>query len=393
MIEHPNLQAAQLIQASQKALQEGRRSEARDLAQRAAEQDPNNEECWLILAALASPQASLAYLQNALRINPSSERARLGMKWAMERVQKESRNIPFPSSDSGTPTRISPSIPPIPLGSAQQGMQSNNPVKPAQMPKLEPVDALRRDMQSSIEEKNPIPEDQSPKLLPAKKKPSRLSLWLTVPLAAVILVCIGLVGFFLLSFNVADASSAAAAQVPTSVLFKPSLTPTATITPTPTNTPLPTATGTPTPVPTETPYIPPTATYAPEIVYQEPPSGVEADERWIDVDLSNQMVSAYEGDQLVGSFLVSTGTSAHPTVTGRYHIYVKYLYDDMAGPGYYLPDVPYVMYFYRGYSLHGTYWHHNFGTPMSHGCVNMYTPDAGWLFNWASVGTLVNVHY
>jgi lipoprotein-anchoring transpeptidase ErfK/SrfK len=65
----------------------------------------------------------------------------------------------------------------------------------------------------------------------------------------------------------------------------------------------------------------------------------------------------------------------------------------MVGPGYDLPNVPYVMYFYQGYGLHGTYWHHNFGHPMSHGCVNFKTEDAGWLYNWASVGTLVNIHY
>ena len=92
---------------------------------------------------------------------------------------------------------------------------------------------------------------------------------------------------------------------------------------------------------------------------------------------------AYEGKTVVRTFLVSTGTAAHPTVTGRFRIYAKYLYDDMAGPGYYLPNVPYTMYFYEGYSLHGTYWHHNFGHPMSHGCVNMRTPDAGWVFSLA----------
>lgn len=64
----------------------------------------------------------------------------------------------------------------------------------------------------------------------------------------------------------------------------------------------------------------------------------------------------------------------------------------MSGPGYYLPDVPYVMYFYRGYGLHGTYWHNNFGVPMSHGCVNLRTEDAAWLFDWASVGTPVTVY-
>jgi lipoprotein-anchoring transpeptidase ErfK/SrfK len=111
------------------------------------------------------------------------------------------------------------------------------------------------------------------------------------------------------------------------------------------------------------------------------------------VNLSEQRLYAYDGDDMVGSFAVSTGTYLHPTVTGAYNIYVKYRYADMAGPGYYLPDVPYVMYFYKGYGLHGTYWHNNFGTPMSHGCVNLATEDAGWLFDFADVGTLVNVHY
>jgi lipoprotein-anchoring transpeptidase ErfK/SrfK len=105
------------------------------------------------------------------------------------------------------------------------------------------------------------------------------------------------------------------------------------------------------------------------------------------------MVYAYEGDVVVNSFVVSTGTWATPTVTGQYKIYVKYRSAKMSGPGYYLPNVPYIMYFYKGYGLHGTYWHNNFGTPMSHGCVNLRTEDAGWLFNWASVGTIVNVHY
>lgn len=115
--------------------------------------------------------------------------------------------------------------------------------------------------------------------------------------------------------------------------------------------------------------------------------------RWIDVDLTNQRAYAYNGDYLENSFVVSTGTYLHPTVTGEFQIYVKYRYADMSGPGYYLADVPYVMYFYKGYGIHGTYWHNNFGTPMSHGCVNFPTEDAGWLFNWASVGTTVYVHY
>ncbi len=115
--------------------------------------------------------------------------------------------------------------------------------------------------------------------------------------------------------------------------------------------------------------------------------------RWIDVDLSAQRVTAYEGSTPVRTTLASTGLPGSPTVTGQYRIYVKYLSDHMVGPGYNLPGVPYVMYFYRGYSFHGTYWHSNFGHPMSHGCVNLPTPEAMWLYNWAPIGTLVNIHY
>jgi LysM repeat protein len=115
--------------------------------------------------------------------------------------------------------------------------------------------------------------------------------------------------------------------------------------------------------------------------------------KWIDINLTTQTVTAYSGQTAVFSTRVSTGTWRTPTVVGTFHVYVKYVSTHMSGPGYSLPNVPYTMYFYRGYGLHGTYWHSNFGTPMSHGCVNLPTPDARWLFNWASVGTKVVSHY
>jgi LysM repeat protein len=115
--------------------------------------------------------------------------------------------------------------------------------------------------------------------------------------------------------------------------------------------------------------------------------------KWIDINLSAQRVTAYVGNTAVRSSLASTGLPATPTPTGQYRIYVKYVSTLMTGPGYYLPNVPYTMYFYRGYGLHGTYWHANFGRPMSHGCVNLPTSEAQWFFNWAPVGTLVNIHY
>jgi lipoprotein-anchoring transpeptidase ErfK/SrfK len=95
----------------------------------------------------------------------------------------------------------------------------------------------------------------------------------------------------------------------------------------------------------------------------------------------------------VRSTLVSTGLPRTPTPTGQYRIYAKYAYDDMAGPGYYLRGVPHVMYFHRNYSLHGTYWHSDFGRPMSHGCINLPKSEAQWFYSWASVGTLVKIHY
>ncbi|HEX5807502.1 MAG TPA: L,D-transpeptidase, partial [Anaerolineales bacterium] len=117
------------------------------------------------------------------------------------------------------------------------------------------------------------------------------------------------------------------------------------------------------------------------------------DGRWIDVNLSEQRIYAYEGDVMVNSFIVSTGLPDTPTVTGEFRIYVKVPVQDMSGPGYYLSDVPWVMFFYDEYGFHGTYWHSNFGTPMSRGCVNLRTEEAEWLYHWASVGMPVSVHY
>lgn len=122
-----------------------------------------------------------------------------------------------------------------------------------------------------------------------------------------------------------------------------------------------------------------------------PPSAI-SEARWIDVDLTEQSLTAYEGTVPVHTTLVSTGLPNTPTPVGQFRIWIKLRYDDMAGPGYYIEDVPYVMYFHEGYGLHGVTWHGNFGHPMSHGCVNLPTSEAEWLFNWAEVGTLVSLH-
>jgi lipoprotein-anchoring transpeptidase ErfK/SrfK len=113
------------------------------------------------------------------------------------------------------------------------------------------------------------------------------------------------------------------------------------------------------------------------------------EDRWIRVDLSEQMVVAYEGDLPVRAFIVSTGLPGTPTVTGTYRIRMKVRAQTMQGGDpalhtyYNLPNVQWVQYFYADYSFHGTYWHSNFGNPMSHGCINMTNADAKWLFDWA----------
>ena len=114
---------------------------------------------------------------------------------------------------------------------------------------------------------------------------------------------------------------------------------------------------------------------------------------WIEVDLSTQTLYAYRGNQIISAFLISSGTEVFPTVTGTYQIYAKYSQYTMRGPDYDIPDVPYTMFFYKGYSIHGTYWHDNFGAEMSRGCVNMETDEAAWIYENAPVGTYVFIHY
>lgn len=127
-----------------------------------------------------------------------------------------------------------------------------------------------------------------------------------------------------------------------------------------------------------------------------------ADNKRIYVDLTNQKLFAYEGNNRVFEFDVSTGKWGR-TPTGNFRIWIWLKYTRMSGgsgPTYYnLPNVPYTMFFYnedipkwRGYALHGAYWHNNFGHPMSHGCVNLRIDDAEKLFYWTNP-TVKNTAY
>jgi len=113
--------------------------------------------------------------------------------------------------------------------------------------------------------------------------------------------------------------------------------------------------------------------------------------RWIEIDLSEQRLRAWEGKKLVYSYRISGGKRSTPTPIGRFRINSKYRTHRMRGRGYNIPDVPYTMYFYGGYAIHGAYWHNRFGTPVSHGCVNLPVKQARRLYNWTRMGTLVVV--
>ncbi len=114
---------------------------------------------------------------------------------------------------------------------------------------------------------------------------------------------------------------------------------------------------------------------------------------WIEVNLTNQTLTAWQGDVQVMYTAISSGLGGTPTVTGRFAVGTKYAAQRMIGPGYDLPNVPWVMYFHGSYAIHGAYWHNSFGVPTSHGCVNMRPNEAEMLYNWAPEGTEVYVHY
>jgi len=117
-------------------------------------------------------------------------------------------------------------------------------------------------------------------------------------------------------------------------------------------------------------------------------TNASGEEKWIEVDLSKQLLTAWEGNRIVMQYPISSGRWS-PTPTGTFNIWYKTRYQRMTGGSkelgtfYDLPNVPDNMFFYQGYGIHGAYWHNNFGHPMSHGCVNEPLAEAAALFEWA----------
>ncbi len=317
-----------LLRSARSALEQDDREKARQLAQRAAQIAPHAEEPWLFLAAVSDAQTGLTYVTRALEINPKSQTARKALRWLIRRLPSDARN--------------------------------------------QIVNQFR------------LPEDLLPQVVPLEAVTTR-RLFSPLMFIGGLVIALGMAIWAGYQPAVAHRQRVAAAPLP-----KASLTPT----PTNTHTATPTSTPTLTPTPTKTPTTTITPTKRPKVswTYSMDINELADEGYWIDVDLSEQKVVAYDRIEPVASFIVSTGVGSYPTLTGQFRIWGKFRASDMSGPGYFLPDVPYSMYYYKGYAMHGTYWHHNFGTPMSHGCVNLRTEDAAWLFEFASVGTMVNIH-
>ena len=330
-----------VLKEGTQAWQEGNRSAARRLARETLRLNPENEDAWLLLAATASPHASLAYLQRLLEINPYNPQANSAMQWALSRLESE------PAVEA-TDTK--------------------------------PVRLRRRRVEKH---------------------------W---PVLLLILVCgIGLTCLAaLLTQTALYSTTFQSAWIPVARSWLPS-TPTQeplhadefqstsvqerAATHTATAEFLPSTALIPTLIPSVFPEILPSPTQIPlPVKTTSEPTNPENSQFWIEVDLSAQRLRAYQGNELINAFIISGGRKPTPTVIGTFRVYLKYRYADMKGPGYYLENVPFVMYFYQSYGVHGTYWHNNFGTPMSHGCVNLRTEDAAWLYRRATIGTVIEIH-
>lgn len=116
----------------------------------------------------------------------------------------------------------------------------------------------------------------------------------------------------------------------------------------------------------------------------------DGSEKWIEVGLSDFKLYAWEGNRKVFEFPISTGRPGYKTVTGEFRIWRKVRNQAYRGGSrergdyYYLPNVPYSLFFHGAYAIHGAYWHNDFGVKnRSSGCVNLRISDAEQLYGWA----------
>ena len=362
---------SQALKQAINALQRGDKHTARTWAQITAALAPDIEEPWLILAAVARPHASIAYLERALEINPESKRAHAGLVWAHQQHALQQKH---------------PVSQPVPAGSARI-----NPTIP----------------------RRPAPLQIPPKAVAGM----RISIPLLLLVLAVCLIAVwafwpgagSSVSAAILGNSGSAPDSHILSWLPAG-LVRPTDTPlptatfTSTVTPSPTPTPTDTATPTPVPTDTATPTStatpPPTNTPQPVVVQQaEAPQLQAGGKKLIVVSISQQHVYAYQGGTLVYSFVASTG-SGNSTRTGSFSILDKIPKAYGSTWNFWMPDW---MGIYHAGDLEDGFhslpllangqrlWGDSIGTPVTFGCIVLGIQDSRTLYNWAEIGTTVQI--
>jgi hypothetical protein len=385
-MEQDNNLADQAIRNAMQALERGDKVSARQWAERAASLAPHLEQPWLILGAASDPSDSIAYLEKALQINPDSIAAKKGLDWARKRLTQTS-------------------IPPAPVQS--QPTRLSNPaynLQPAHVPldRLQPVNF------------------QPPQSTQTSQTHPRRAVWLAFAIVSILVI----VTWFIWSGNASPAFALihgtktpqensfsapvdiakptytssptltftpTATSSPTSMpTDTPTLTPTNPPTFTPTLIPTDTPTITPTSVDTATPFLPDTSTPEPTLAY---------DPKRIVVSISEQHLYAYEGDVLVYSFVASTGMN-HSTRVGTFSVLDKIPNAYGATWNIWMPN--WLGIYYSGYLENGIHalpilsngnrlWAGYLGRPISYGCIVLGVEESQMLYDWAEVGTVVEI--
>ena len=348
---------SQVLKQAREALQRGEKHEARYWAQIAASMVPNAEEPWLILAAVANPRASIAYLERALEINPKSERAQEALNSARQKQLNE-ETLPI-IQEADTPL--------------------------AQVEALTPPRSV-------------------------VQKGSRF-LYILTPLRFLMLALFLIsVSAFFWAGSSFSASAAAHSHTGTSSQDGQIYYWSQAYLPKPTYTPSPTATLTPTLSPSPTPRPIAISTFIATSLPTNTPQqsdlplqgrGLTAGgEKLIVVSIHEQHLYAYQGSKLIYSFVVSTGGN-NSTVAGTYHILDKVPNAYGWNWNFWMPD--WMGLYYVGTLENGFHalplldngqrlWGDEIGTPITYGCVVLGIADAQTLYNWAEVGTTVQIN-